>query len=257
VILTEQQTQAYSRDGILSGLPIMPEREIQQFRQQFDALEAEEGRERAQNKLFDRHFDQPFIWEIATHPGILDCVEGLIGPDILLLSTHFFCKYGPDCRFVAWHQDLRYWGLEPPEEVSAWFAVDDSDTENGCMRVIPGSHRSGLIEHGRAETKGNLLSINQEMPVSPEDESRAMDCVLKAGEISLHHGLLVHGSLPNRSPRRRCGLTIRYIPPTVRPLAAGPIGTDWRWRPILVRGQDRQGHFQRAEPPFPRSGGKH
>src|SRR5712691_10760397 len=173
--LTEHQTQAYARDGVLSGLPIMEPHEVQRFRAQFDELEAREGRERAQNKLFDRHFDQPFIWEIATHPRILDCVEALIGPDILLLSTHFFCKYGPDDRFVAWHQDLRYWGLEPPEEVSAWYAVDDSDRENGCMRVIPGSHQDGLIEHGRSKAKGNLLSINQELRVGPEAEKRAMD----------------------------------------------------------------------------------
>ena len=249
--LTKEQIETYHREGFLSGIGVMTDEETLRYRNLFDKLEAEVGRERAQIGLLGRHFDIQFIWDIAIHSGILDCVEALIGPNVLLLGTHFFCKYGPNEKFVAWHQDMKYWGLEPPVAVTAWYAVDDSDKENGCMRVIPGMHRAGMLEHGTSEKEGNLLSVNQEAEVSKEDEERAADCVLKAGEISLHDGMLLHSSLPNRSMRRRCGLTLRYIPTRVKPLSQGPAGMDHAWKPVLVRGENPEKNFELTEPPFP------
>jgi ectoine hydroxylase-related dioxygenase (phytanoyl-CoA dioxygenase family) len=194
------------------------------------------------------------VWELASHPAILDAVEAVLGPDVMLLATHFFCKYPapptthhPE-RFVAWHQDVTYWGLEPPLTVTAWYAVDNSDAENGCMRVIPGSHRGGIREHGKADRAGNLLSINQEAPVTPEEEARAVDLPLRAGEISLHHGILIHGSNANRSTRRRCGLTLRYVPPHVRQIEENSQGRTWA--AVLVRGQDRYRHFGERQASF-------
>lgn len=251
MILTLQQIETYHGNGYLSGIGVMAEDETLQYRNLFDELEAEAGRERAQIGLLGRHFDIKFIWDIAVHPKILDCVEALIGPNVLLLGTHFFCKYGPDEKFVAWHQDLKYWGLEPPEAVTAWYAIDDSDRENGCMRVIPGSHRTGMLEHGKSDREGNLLSVNQEVKIGKEDEERAADCILKAGEMSLHDGMLIHGSLPNCSTRRRCGLTLRYIPTHVKPLESGPIGMDHTWKPVQVRGENPEKNFKPAAPPFP------
>jgi ectoine hydroxylase-related dioxygenase (phytanoyl-CoA dioxygenase family) len=131
--------------------------------------------------------------------------------------------------------------LEPPQSVTAWYAVDDSDVENGCMRVIPGTHRGGVREHGKAERAGNLLSINQEVPVTSEEEAGAVDLVLRAGEISLHHGMVIHGSNPNRSTRRRCGLTLRYITPAVRQVSLNSQGRGYA--AVLVRGEDRFHHF--------------
>ena len=249
-MLSQPQIEAYARDGFVSGIRVMTDDEVSRIRDSFDTLEAKVGREKAQAGLFDHHFDQQFIWRIATHPKVLDCVAALIGPNVLLLSTHFFCKYGPRENFVAWHQDLRYWGIEPPIEVSAWYAVDDSDRGNGCMQVIPRRHRDQLLEHGKSKQEGNLLSVNQEVEVSEQEQNEAVDCILKAGEISLHDGMLVHGSLPNRSTRRRCGLTVRYIPTQVKPMAAGPQGTDWKWRPILARGTDSEKNFDVVGSPF-------
>jgi len=243
-----QQADAYRGEGYLSGIGIAGAEEALRIRNAFDILEAQEGKAKAQIGLLDRHFDQRFIWELATNPRILDCVEELIGPDFLLLATHFFCKYGPEDKFVAWHQDATYWGLEPPLALTVWYAVDDSDVENGCMRVIPGSHRAGLRTHGKAEAAGNLLSINQEVPVTPEEEGAAVDLVLRAGEISIHDGWLIHGSLPNRSQRRRCGLTLRYVPTSVKPVELNSMGK--RWRAILVRGSDTEKHFEERPPPF-------
>lgn len=250
-MLTEVDIDAYNRDGFINGIPIMNDEQVGYYRECFDRLQAAEGREQASNKLMNRHSDQQFIWEIATYPKILDCVEAILGSNVFMLGSHFFCKYGPQENFVAWHQDLRYWGLEPQVEVTAWYAIDDSDRGNGCMRVIPGLHRSQLAEHGKSDRAGNLLSINQEIAVSQQEESRSIDCVLRAGEISLHDGMLVHGSQPNHSTRRRCGLATRYVPTYLRPITAGPTGTDFTWKPILVRGVDQEKNFESVPPPFP------
>ncbi|MDA1013036.1 MAG: phytanoyl-CoA dioxygenase family protein [Planctomycetota bacterium] len=249
--LTSAQIEQYQRTGVLTGIRIDTEAEAADLRKEFDRLEQEAGREFVQIKLFDRHFEQRFIWDIASHPRILDCVEALYGPDILLLATHVFCKYGPNEKFVAWHQDLTYWGLEPLEEVTAWYAIDDSHRENGCMQVIPRRHHNQLLDHGKSDRPGNLLSVNQETRVSEEDAASAIDCVLNAGEISLHEGTTVHGSLPNRTISRRCGVTVRYIPAHVRPLADGPIGTEMKWQPILMRGKYHNTGFKLAPAPFP------
>ncbi|MBI4530359.1 MAG: phytanoyl-CoA dioxygenase family protein [Candidatus Latescibacteria bacterium] len=247
-MLTQQQVEAYERDGYLSGIRISDEDAARRYRQLFDELEVQEGRGKCQIGLHDRHFDQRFIWELATLPPILSCVEALMGPNVMMLATHFFCKYGESERFVAWHQDLTYWGLQPPYVITAWYAIDDSDCENGCMRVIPGTHTLEILEHGKSDREGNLLSINQEVHVSEEDEKGAADLILKAGEISIHHGALIHGSLPNRSQRRRCGLTIRYVPPWVK--QAGENSTKRPWKAILVRGEDQERHFGERPRPF-------
>ena len=154
---------------------------------------------------------------------MLDPVEAVLGPDILLLASNFFCKYPAEERgerFVAWHQDVTYWGLEPPRAITAWIAIDDADVENGCMSVIPGSHRLGILEHAKSARAGNLLSINQEVPDGLVDEARAVSMPLRAGQMSLHDGMLLHGSHPNRSTRRRCGLAVRFTTPDVRQIGA-------------------------------------
>jgi non-heme Fe2+,alpha-ketoglutarate-dependent halogenase len=281
VAVDRERAQAFERDGFLSGVRVCSEAKADEIRREFDALEAVEGRERCQIGLLDRHVDQRFVWELATHPAIVACVSAVLGPDVMLLATHFFCKYpepgnvpgsrpadprrrrrrgatderggtsGCDraAKFVAWHQDVTYWGLEPPLAVTAWYAVDDSDVENGCMRVIPGTHRTGVRQHGTSERAGNLLSINQEVPVTPDEEAGAVDLVLRAGEISLHHGMLIHGSNPNRSTRRRCGLTLRYVPPFVRHVEENSLRRPWS--AILVHGEDRYHHYGDRPAPFP------
>lgn len=257
----------FERNGYVTGIRVRTSAEAAAARAEFDAFEAQEGREKCQIGLMDRHLDTRFVWNLATDPRLLDAVEAVMGPDILLLATHFFCKYpttaSPDApphwdddrkqknakaeRFVAWHQDVTYWGLEPPFALTAWYAVDDADVENGCMRVIPATH-DAIREHATSGKEGNLLSINQEVPVTPEEEDRAADLCLKAGEISIHHGVLIHGSNPNRSSRRRCGMTVRFIPPSVKVVGANSVNRPWT--PILVRGEDRYGHYDLLNKPF-------
>ena len=251
--LSTAQGEAYKRDGFIQAIDVIEEPQVSRYRQSFDDLEARVGKETAQIGLIDHHFEEKFIWEIATHPTILDTIEALIGPNVLLLATHFFNKYGEgdDAEvFVAWHQDVTFWGLEPPMAITAWYAVDDSDVENGCMRVIPSTHVPGVVEHGKAQQAGNLLSINQEVHLTPEQAASAVDLPLRAGQISIHDGTLIHGSLPNCSERRRCGLTLRYIPTWVRQAEENSVASlGGRWKPVLVRGTDAEQNFgARARP---------
>ena len=241
---------AYRRDGYVSPIDIFATAEIDAFRAQFDELEAREGQEKAQIGLQGRHMSEAFIWRMAADARVVDAVHACMGDDVMLLSTHFFCKYpDPDAKsFVAWHQDITYWGLEPPVAHTAWIAVDDADLENGCMQVIPGSHRDGIVTHGTSTKGQNLLSISQEIPDELVDRSRAVPIELKAGQASIHHGQLFHASQPNTSQRRRCGLTVRFIPPEARQVKENSVGV--QWRPILLRGEDRHHHYPETAPPF-------
>lgn len=245
----QRQLSDFESQGYATGIRVAEQADVNCYRQLFDDVEAREGRAKCQKGLFDPHFTLPFVWELATSPAILDCIEAIIGPNILLMGSHFFCKYGPSEAFVAWHQDVTYWGLEPPLAVSAWYAVDDSDAGNGCMQVIPRTHREGLRTHGKsADPSANLLSINQAVPVHESELPQVVNIELKAGEISLHHGLTVHGSQPNRSTRRRCGLAMIYMPTSVRQVEKSSLGT--HWSALLVRGENCEKHFEDRPHPF-------
>src|SRR5689334_16597231 len=158
--------------------------------------------------------DDPFWVRLISDDRLLDIAEQFIGPNIALFASHYISKPPFDGQPVLWHQDGSYWPLEPMEVVTLWLAVDDSTPDNGCMRVIPGTQHQPLQTMKRRTEVANVLSsgIDEEFV----DESRAVDCVLKAGGVSVHHPNIVHGSNANVSPRRRCGLTIRYIPTSTR-----------------------------------------
>ena len=241
----------YDQDGFATGLDLFSPAEITHYRAAFDQLEAREGREKCQTGLINWHFQEEFIWQMATDPRLLDLIQQVMGEDVLLLATHFFCKY-PDQegkQFVAWHQDITYWGLEPSIAHTAWIAVDDSDIANGCMQVIPGTHRSGIAPHAKSARAGNLLSINQEIPDEHVDKSKVVHLELKAGQLSLHAGQVFHASHPNTSQRRRCGLTVRFIPPNARQVVLNSTGQ--QWQPLLMRGADHHHHYPDTPVPFP------
>ena len=150
---TTSLRECYERDGFVTGIDVFTTSEMTSFRKEFDELAEQEGKEKSQNALIHRHFDVPFIWQMATDRRLLDVMESIMGPDVMLLSTGFFCKY-PEKNpkaFVGWHQDTHYWGLIPPIAYSAWIAVDDSDTANGAMQVVRGSQLQGVMPHGTSE----------------------------------------------------------------------------------------------------------
>jgi ectoine hydroxylase-related dioxygenase (phytanoyl-CoA dioxygenase family) len=241
--------QRYEQDGFVSPIEVLDAAEAREVRGAFDAIESTFDPAARSTGMLHLHLQHEPLWRLATHRRLLDAASEALGPDLILLGTHFFVKYpGQVEAFVAWHQDATYWGLDPAVAITGWIAIDDADAENGCMRVIPGSHRRGLMEHGTAKQAGNLLSVNQSLELATGDEAIAVDSELKAGQASLHDGLLIHGSNPNRSNRRRAGFTVRLTRPDVQ--LVGNARHKHSWKPMLVRGQDRFNHFQLLAHPF-------
>ena len=185
-----------------------------------------------------------FTWlnDLVRHPRILDAVEDIIGPNILCWGSSFFIKEPRNPGFVSWHQDSTYWGLDPADVITAWVAFTDSTPANGAMRVVPATHTMEQIPHRDTFRPENLLSRGQEIEVDVDDRQAVM-LELEAGEMSLHHVRLIHGSDPNPSDQRRIGFAIRYIPTTVRQVAGSHDSA------TLVRGVDTYGNFEPEERP--------
>ena len=156
----------------------------------------------------------PFWIRLISDSRLLDIAELFVGPNIALFASHYLSKPPVEGLPVLWHQDGSYWPLEPMQVVTLWLAVDDSLPENGCMRVIPATQNLDLQELHRRTDVDNVLS--SQIDPTLVDESKAVDLVLKAGDISVHHPNVIHGSNANTSAKRRCGLTIRYIPTSTR-----------------------------------------
>lgn len=252
--LTAAEKAAYETDGwVVPGFRL-PEARV-------DALVAELDRVIAANpgvrpeKLISIHLENgregvkgsSAFLDLARDPDILDLVEDAIGPDIALWGCHMFCKTPGDGLEVPWHQDGHYWPIRPLATCTVWIALERSDAENGCLRLVPGSHRAGVL-HDHMKEEGDL-ALSEKIEMSAFDEADAVDVVLAPGEMSLHDVYMIHGSNPNRSMRRRAGLAIRYMPTTshldraLREAGDGSgVMVDFSTRPLwLLRGVDRCG----------------
>jgi len=234
--LSTSDLQRYAEDGYLSPIRVMPPEDAMAFRARLEEHETASGGPLRSELKHKVHLLFTWAAEIIRTPAILDAVEDIIGPDILCWGTSFFIKEANDPGFVSWHQDLTYWGLDPADVTTAWVALSPSTEASGAMRVMPGSHKQDVLDHVDTFERHNLLTRGQEVAVNV-DETRAVALPLQPGEMSLHHVKLVHGSQPNRSPDRRIGLAIRYMPPSVRQVV-GP-----RDSATLVRGNDLFRHF--------------
>ncbi|KAK7099657.1 phytanoyl-CoA dioxygenase domain-containing protein 1-like [Littorina saxatilis] len=216
----EDVAKFFDENGYISPLDVLTTEEAKELRANFNHCEEEIGQDNATYSLHNTHMTTEWVLRLATHPKMLAPLKAILGPSLILLDSRFITKYPtPEEKnaFVAWHQDVRYWGVEG-DVVSVWLAVDDADIENGCMHVIPGSHKMGILQHDSADKDGNLLTSNQAIPLDLFDVTKSTPCPLKAGQMSLHHGHIVHGSETNRSSRRRCGYVIRYIATTAKPI---------------------------------------
>lgn len=234
-ILSNEAVAAYQRDGYYFPVRVMAETDARDLRRRLEAHEAKAGEPLQGNWRHKTHLLFTWADQMVHHPAIVDAVEDVIGPDILCWTTNFFIKESHSPGFVSWHQDSTYWGLDPDDVITAWVALTDSNLVSGCMKVIPGTHTVAQIPHVDTFHQDNLLSRGQEIAVEV-DQAKAVDVVLKPGEISLHHIKLVHSSEPNRSDDRRIGFAIRYIPTYVRQ-------TKVRDSATLVRGVDKYHHF--------------
>lgn len=228
--LTRAQIDAWNRDGYLAPLNVFDEAEITDIRDYFDALlerTLAEGRD--SYSISSAHMKHGRVWDLLTNERIVGYVRDLLGEDVVGWGAHFFCKLPGDGKRVDWHQDCSYWPLTPTKAVTVWLAIDDADLDNGGMEVYTGSHTHGLIDFDTSEsTSGNVLD---QVVREPEKYGSRVHTPLQAGQISVHSDLLVHGSAPNVSNRRRCGLTLRYCPADVRAYL------DWNRKGVVVSGQ--------------------
>ena len=227
-ILTASDLGLFRRDGYLCPLPCFSEGEAGATLRVLEDFEIRHGGF-GKRLRFKAHLRLAALMAIARHPSILDAVEDLIGPNILLFTSTLWPKDGGDGRFVSWHQDSAYFGLDPHAEVTAWIALTASNRANGCVRVMPGSHRGIDYSHDETHAPDNLLIRGQ--TIRGLDESQAADLELRPGEFSLHQERTVHGSLPNPSATRRIGYALFFIPTHVR-------STLGRRSALLVRGRD-------------------
>jgi hypothetical protein len=237
--LSSEQIEQYQRDGYLFPIDCLTPDEVRYYRGRLEAFEREQGNTfgrlpdlvRSKSHLL-------FAWmaDLVRHPKVLDAVESIIGPNILIYHLTSWFKEPNEPSHVSWHQDGTYFGLEPAEQITAWIALTDSTPEMGCIKVLPASHVIGQKPHEDTYSPGNLLSRGQTIR-HRLDYSDYVLMPLRAGQISLHHTHLVHCSDPNRSDRRRIGIGVSYIPTHCRLLS------DVRVTASLVRGQDEYGHF--------------
>ena len=234
--LSQQDVASFAERGYHFPTRILSANEALRYRRLLEAFEASQGGPLSGQLRNKPHLLFTWIDELIRHPVILDAVECLLGPNLLVWSSSFFSKEANDPAFVSWHQDSTYWGLSMPDVVTAWVGFTDSNVSNGCMQVMPGTHRRDQLPHQDTFADNNLLTRGQEVQVEV-NSADAVDVILQAGEMSLHHVRLVHGSPPNASGDRRIGYAIRYVPTYVYQ-TAGP-----RDSALLVRGVDTYKHF--------------
>ncbi|MCG8696062.1 MAG: phytanoyl-CoA dioxygenase family protein [Minwuiales bacterium] len=254
--MSEAEIATYRRDGLVVPDYRLPDETLTRMRAALDRLIAANPNV-SRDSMFCPHIRSGGVqglggtdeWlDFARLPAVLDMVEQLIGPDIVLWGTTLFGKPAGQGKEVPWHQDGEYWPIRPLATCSVWIALDDCDAENGCLRCVPGSHACRrLLRHRVTERDGIVL--NQELEPGEFDEREARDVVLKAGQMSFHDVYMIHGSRPNRSDRRRAGYVLRFMPATSHfdralgaTLAARSGVVDFVKRPIwLLRGVDRSG----------------
>lgn len=235
------ERERFGRDGVLFPVAVLAGQEVAAL----SALLAEVERGVAAlggepRRIALPHLYWRWAYDLATHPAVLDAVESLLGPDLLIQATMILTKPAHDPAVVTWHQDGTYSGLHKTPNATAWIALTASTPENGCMRVVPGSQRNPILPHVESQAENHLLRHSPEVAVAV-DEAEAVDVVLRAGEMSLHHSNIIHGSNPNRSDGRRSGFIVRFVTPA---LAAGGHAV------VRARGGAGCGHLRLlAQPP--------
>ena len=213
--LSSNQLKQYRDEGFVSPINIFSKEKAKEIRNEIELIEKEMPEELEKSGRYNAHLISPLLDEVTHNTKILDAVESLIGKDILVCGTTLFIKNPNEKGFVSYHQDAKYIGLEPHNWVTAWVAITDSNEHNGCMRMWSGSHKNNLKEHDQKFNEENLLTRGQTVKNVPTDETTPL--ILTAGQMSLHHPTIVHGSDLNQSDDRRIGFVIQsYIGTNVK-----------------------------------------
>ncbi len=228
--LSAEQIQQWNQDGYLAPLDVLSAAEQICYRDFFDGLLAATlAAGNDSYSISSAHLKHGRVWDLLNHPAIVGPVRDLLGSGVIGWGAHFFCKMPGDGKRVDWHQDCSYWPLTPTKAVTVWLAIDAADLGNGCMEVFAGSHQFGLIDFEvSAADSGNVLDQTVR---NPQQYGRLLATPLAAGQMSIHSDLLLHGSAPNVSDRRRCGLTLRYCPADVQAYLG------WNQKGVWVSGQ--------------------
>lgn len=234
--LSQEKIEYYNTNGFLGPIDLLTPEEVLEVRRHVEEVEAKLGTQIQKRCQIKAHLPFPFLTELISHPRLLDAVEDLIGPDILCWGASFFQKEASDKTFVSWHQDSTYYGIDPPDTLTAWLAISEASIASGCMRFIPGSQNKGLYSHDELKTSENLLSRGQ--TVKGIDESKAVFVPLKAGQFSFHKEDTLHASHPNTTNDRRIGLSIHYVAPHIRETNFPGASA------MLLRGEDKYGHWK-------------
>ncbi len=243
--LTQEQVASFRHNGFLFPIPALTEPEIATCLTGLNRLETELGSAVADADIKWRsqaHAHSPWFNDLIRHPRILDAIEDVIGPDILVWTSTFFIKEPHSQTYAAWHQDGGYFGLEPKESVCAWVALTDASRDAGCMEQLSFHGQPRMYRHAPLGLPNSINRAGQTI-VDPFDEANPTAMALPAGSFSLHHELAIHRSAPNNASHRRVGVGLNYVAPHVR--VDGPV----RCKAMLVRGEDRYGHFDLIEPP--------
>jgi non-heme Fe2+,alpha-ketoglutarate-dependent halogenase len=237
-ILSRHQLNQYDRNGIVFPVRVFSADQVSLFRGALESI-ADNCGEGSLKRFDSLHLFFDWAHRLVTHDGLLNAVEDVLGGDILIDGTLVFYKPPQDSSYVSWHQDSVYSGWHLTPSTSAWIALTASHRANGCMRVIPGSHKQGLVSHVNVRDDSNLVARGERVE-TVVDESLAVDVVLQPGEMSLHHSTIIHGSNANTSDEPRIGFIVRFVTNRITN----------RDRPLLrVRGEADCSHLSLAEPP--------
>lgn len=235
-VLTDDQIEQWKRDGAVWPIDLLDADEVADYRRRFEDLEEKIGAEAQSRFRIKAHLPFPWLWDLVTHPRLADAIEDLIGPDIVCWGSSFFTKKAHDPRFISWHQDSTYYGLEPPESITAWVAFSDATSLSGCMKIIPGSHAGeAILPHDETFDANNLLSRGQ--TIRDLDPSTAVEMPLRAGQFSIHHNKTIHSSEPNNADWPRIGFAIHFAATSVRQVQFDNALA------IHVRGSDPDGNW--------------
>ena len=232
--LTRAEVDFFVANGYLGPYAAMSSAEMTGIRAEIETAVLNSAGPNPRRPMQSRHMDNAAVYDLASHPAIIERIAGLLGPDLVVWTTNFWNK-APGSAEIPWHQDINFWPIEPPVNVSAWVAIDEVTAENACVRVIAGSHRQ-FVPHGRAPED---MAIGEMADPAAFDASRAVDMELKPGEFFLFSERLLHASGKNTSQQRRLGLAVRVTLPFVH------IFQDTHLHPghtaILAKGKDVMG----------------
>ena len=204
--LTRQQLESYWKDGAVYPLTAFEPHKALDMISGFEEIKKRMAGWTSSKQLMKVHLVSRWVCEVATNSRILDAVECLLGPNILLYGTTFFAKSPSRSLHVGWHQDLLYWGLQPPDGVATvWLALSDAKQDNGAMQFIRGSHLNGFRQHSNELDENNMLNSDQNVELTDKDLAAADTVELEPGQFSIHHSMTVHGSAPNISDRPGSG----------------------------------------------------